>query len=154
MTHRRGPRTDVQLPRRAAAGTIHSMLASLRPPLLVLTLALAALCGATRAAADGGDREVRVRGTCTGRSVSELRVRVDDGRLRIDLRVQSPQRYPRWTVVVLRERRIVFRGPVRTVHGGRELELRRTIVDWPGTDTVVVRASTRDGQSCRASATV
>jgi len=130
------------------------MLASTRLPLLALTLALAALCGATRAAADGGDREVRVRGACTGRNVSQLRVRAEDGRLRIDVRVQSPRPYARWTVVVLRERRIVFRGPVRTVQGGRELELRRTVADWPGTDTVAVRASTRDGQSCRASATV
>jgi hypothetical protein len=127
-----------------------------RPWLSVLapTLALAALCGATRAAADGGDHEVRVRGVCTGRSVSELRVRTEDGRLRIDVRVESQRSYARWTVLVLRERRIVFRGPVRTVQGGRELELRRTILDWPGTDTVVVRASTRDGRSCRASATV
>jgi hypothetical protein len=130
------------------------VLASPRLPLLGLTLALAALCAATRAAADGGGREVRVRGACTGRNVSELRVRAEDGRLRIDVRVQSARRYPRWTVVVLRERRIVFRGPVRTVGGGRELELRRMIADWPGTDTLVVRASTRGGQSCRASATV
>ena len=42
--------------------------------------------------------------------------------------------------------RVVFRGTLRPARGGgHAVVLRRTVADWPGTDTVVVRASTRTG---------
>lgn len=131
------------------------MLAALR--LLVLACAVSAATALTlptpSAADHGRGDEVRVQGSCTGSADSELRVRAEDGRLRIEFRVRSDRPSRAWTVVVLRERRIVFRGPLRAGGGGRELELRRTISDWPGTNTIVVRASSRTGQSCRATAT-
>jgi len=103
---------------------------------------------------DGPGKDVRVRGWCSGSNSSQLRVRVDDGRLRIEFRIDADRRYGAWSIVVLRERRIVYRGSLSPGFGGRRVELRTRIADWPGTDAVVVRASTRTGQSCRATATV
>jgi len=53
--------------------------------------------------------------------------------------------------VVLRERRIEYRGVLRTAPRGRSVELRRSLPDWPGSEQVVVRA-VAGGETCRASA--
>jgi hypothetical protein len=105
------------------------------------------------AADDGDDRaEVRTRGVCTGESVSTLRVRSEEGTLRIEFRIDSYGRAVRtWTLVVLRERRIAFRGTLRPVRGSRSIRLRRTVADWPGSEQIVVRAVAADSETCRAS---
>ena len=56
----------------------------------------------------------------------------------------------RWAVVLIHERRLVARVRVRTGSGSRAFSLRRTIADWPGRDTVVVRALGPRGEICRA----
>ena len=96
-----------------------------------------------------GDRrtEVEVRGGCGSR----LRLRAEDGRIRIDFELRSRSGV-RWAVVVLHERRIASRGTYRTRSGG-SLELRRYVGDWYGSDTIAVRA-TAPGQTCRVSATI
>lgn len=129
------------------------------PRFLLLACALLVAVGlaipTSAVADDGPHKDVRVRGSCTGSSESRLRVRAEDGRLRIEFRIDADRRYGAWAIVLLRERRIVFRGTLTPAGGGGPaLELRRTIADWPGTNTVAVRASTRTGQSCRATATV
>ena len=124
-------------------------------PLACALLVAVGLAIPTSAVADDGPhKDVRARGSCTGSNESRLRVRAEDGRLRIEFRIDADRRYRAWAIVLLRERRIVFRGTLTPGGGGRALELRRTIADWPGTNTVAVRASTRTGQSCRATATV
>jgi len=132
------------------------MVAAPRSRLLACALvASTALAGAAAARADDGGRsETRIEGRCAVSSDFSLRVRGEGGRLRIELRLDSERPYRTWTVVIVRERRLVFRGTVRPVHGGREVDLRRTVSDWPGTDTIVVRASTPSGESCRATVTV
>jgi hypothetical protein len=79
---------------------------------LVFLLALAAL-GATAApsGADDGRTEVRVTRKCTGASSFRLRVRAEDGWIRIDAEVERARPGSRWTLIVLHERRIVL--PVR-----------------------------------------
>jgi hypothetical protein len=128
------------------------------PRLRALSCALAAGVGlglVSQAAADhGGGNDVRVEGSCTGSTKSELRVRAEDGRLRIEFRIDADRRYRAWSVVILRERRIVFRGTMRSGRGTHRVDVRRTIDDWPGTDAVVARASARGGQSCVATVTV
>jgi hypothetical protein len=128
------------------------------PRLRLLACALAAGAGlglASQAAADhGGGSDVRVQGSCTGSTRSELRVRAEDGRLRIEFRIDTGKRYRAWSVVILRERRIVFRGTMRAGRGTDRVDVRRTIDDWPGTDKVVARASARGGQSCIATVSV
>jgi hypothetical protein len=122
-------------------------------PLLIV--AAAALAGALGAAADHGDRvEVRAEGTCSGASASELRVRAEDGWLRVEFRVDSGRPARGWSITLLRERRIAFRGTLRALGGGRSIELRRTLPAWPGSEALVVRAAGPRGETCLASATV
>jgi hypothetical protein len=144
------------LPGEAAASTIEAMVTA--PRLRLLACALVAGTGlvlASQAAADGGhDTDVRVKGSCTGSTTSELRVRTQDGRLQIEFRIDTKRRYRAWSLVILRERRIVFRRTVRAGSGGHAVDVRRTIDDWPGTDAIVARASARGGQSCVATVAV
>ena len=123
-------------------------------PLLALAVAVVGLVIPACAAADDGDdrAEVRTRGVCTGPSVSTLRVRSEEGTVRIEFQIDSPRNAARtWTLVVLRERRIAFQGMLRPAHGSRSVRLRRTVPDWPGSEQIVVRAVTVNGETCRAS---
>jgi hypothetical protein len=121
---------------------------------LVLAAFLVALVLPLSAAADDdpGD-EVRRHGTCTRSSDVELRLRADDRRIRVELEIETSRRGAKWSVIVLHERRTAFRGALRTRSNG-SLELRRSVPDWFGTDTVVVRASGPRSERCRASATL
>jgi hypothetical protein len=115
---------------------------------------LAALASPVAARADD-DGDVRVERRCTLRSTVELRVRArDDDRLRVEVDVRTPRRGARWVVILIHERRLVARLPVRTGPSSRSFSLRRTIADWPGRDTVVVRAIGPRGEICRAAVEV
>jgi hypothetical protein len=122
--------------------------------LLALLVVAVGLVTPPWASADGGDDgvEIRARGVCTGPSVSALRIRSDEGTLRIEFRIDSPRRAARsWTLVILRERRIAYRGVVRPAGGHHSVRLRRAVVDWPGAEQIVVRAVAVGGETCRAS---
>ena len=117
---------------------------------MVLAAVLAAALAAPAAAQDS--REVRVRTECSTGSETELRLRADDGELRVELRIESPGG-SRWSVILLHERRIAFRGSVRATRSSR-LRVRRTLRDLYGRDRVVVRASGPRSETCRISATI
>jgi hypothetical protein len=125
-------------------------------PHLALLLAIAAV-GATAAPAradhGGGRSEVRVTSRCTGASTLRLRLRAEDGWIRIDAEIEPVRAGSRWSVIVLHERRIVARVTLATRQAG-SVELRRSVRDWFGSDTIVVRASAVGGGTCRAAAAV
>lgn len=151
----RGRRTEVPLP--APHGTLHPSLVATRwlPLALVLVIAALLLVPATVRADDGPDGEARVAGRCTSGAASELRVRTrDDGELRIDLVLRSRGPAQRWLVVVVHERRIVYRGAVRAGRSSNRTALRRAVADLFGPDTVSIRASSGPGETCRATVTV
>ena len=119
---------------------------------LVATLALfAVLCTAAPAVAEDGDgREVRATGSCTGSSRYRLRLRAEDGKLEIRFEIDA-SRAGAWSVILLHERRIVYRGVVRTRTRNSELRVRRLVDDWYGRDAIGVRASGPQAETCRAS---
>lgn len=130
-----------------------------RSPTRILVLAVAsclALAVPALAAADDGERkDVRKAGSCTGASRATLRLTADDDEIRVELRIeQKTKARSSWRVIVLHERRIAFRGTVRTRSGSRSLRVRRTVANWFGRDTIVVRASGPGAETCRASASV
>ena len=120
---------------------------------------LAALCAALAlplsASADDneGRDEVRRTGTCTATSSTTMRLRADDGRLRVELEIEHSRRGSTWAVILLHERRIAFRGTLRARDDG-SIKLRRTVPDWLGSDTVAARAIGPRAESCRVSATL
>ena len=121
--------------------------------LLAVVAACAALSLPAVATADD-DNEVRKAGMCTASSRIDIRLRAEDDEIRIDLEIRTQQRRSAWSVILLRERRTVFRGVIRSRDGSRTVKLRRTIDNWFGRDSIVVRASGPRLETCRVSATV
>ncbi len=120
--------------------------------LLAAVAACAALSLPAVATADD-EKEVRKAGTCTASSRIAIRVRADGDEIRIDLEIRAQRRNTAWRVILLRERRTVFNGVIRS-RDSRTAKLRREIDDWFGRDSIVVRASGPRLETCRVSATV
>jgi hypothetical protein len=122
---------------------------------LVAVLSAPALPGATAVARDGDrDRvEVREAGTCGRSSAMRLRLRAEDGRIRVDTRVRTA-RTGTWRLTVLHERRTVLRARVRVTRSSRGFERRVVVPDWAGADAVSARAVSPAGETCTATATV
>jgi len=123
----------------------------------MLLLGAVATCAAlslpsVASADDGGD--VRKAGSCTASSKMNVRLRADDGKIRVELEIEGRQHGAAWNVILLRERRIAFRGVIRARKGNREARLRRTLDDWFGRDSIVIRASGPRAEICRVSAAI
>jgi hypothetical protein len=160
MRPRRGPRTDVRLPGATPGPSLSTVdIASPRRRraaglLAALVLAALAYAGPADARDDDGERvEVRVTGTCGRESTARLRLRAEDGEIRVDLRVRTPSAGV-WRVAVLHERRLVRRARVRAHRGARGFEYRVVLPDFAGPDAVAVRAVAPRGETCSAGATV
>ena len=120
-------------------------------------LVLAALGASSPGLADDGGRvEVRRQGACTGttRASWELRLRADEGRIRVEFRIRASAPGTTWRVVLLHERRVVYTGRVTAPRDDRSLGVRRTVSDWAGTDAFVARATGPRGALCTGSATL
>ena len=134
-------------------GTI-DVVAGLRSLFALALAGLLVLTAPVAARADDGD-DVRVERPCSARSTVRLRVRTrDEDELRVDLTVRTPRRGAAWSVVVVHERRIAWRGTQRTGSSSGAFSRRLTLSDWPGRDMVTVRALGPGGEVCRASVTV
>src|ERR1051325_11510218 len=123
--------------------------------LAIALLLLALSAGAAQARGDDyGGGEVRVAGSCGPGVTSSLRLRADDGR--IELRFQLEQRRGRgvWRITVVHEQRVSARATRKTTRSDRSFELRRTLADLSGSDTVAVHAWGPGGLGCRATATL
>jgi len=116
---------------------------------LLLLLALPGVAVADR----GGDDETRVRTKCAGGTAElRLRTRDDDAAAAIEIEFRIDTRRPEaWRIVVLHERSLVYQGSRRAT---RSLRYRRLVPDWPGRETVAVRATTRTGRACRLQAAI
>jgi hypothetical protein len=82
------------------------------------------------------------------------RLRAEDGRIRIDVELEHLRQRGVWNLVILHERRVVARATLSARTSTGVLQLRRSVADWFGSDTVVSRASGPGGEQCRATGTV
>ena len=132
---------------RTAGGPLVHRLRVLAPlALALLTLALPAA-----AFARGGD-DARATGSCGRGASAELRVRAHHGAIEVELRVRRARDGERWSVALVHERRVVWRGSARTAGDG--FRVRRTVPDYPGADELSARAVNRRGLTCQATATL
>ena len=103
----------------------------------------------------GGERvEARADGVCGRSSTASLRLRAEDGEIRVDMHVDT-SRYGVWRLTVLHERRRV--GAVKRVRATRAeggFEYRIMLPDFAGPDAVWVRAVAPRGETCSAGTTV
>lgn len=117
-----------------------------------MSLALALGAPAPALGRGGGDEDVRVTGTCGKRAESELRLRAEDGAIRVEFEVDANRPRESWRVVLVHERRVVWRGRARTRSGSGSFRVRRSVPDFAGVDQVTARASGPGGNTCQAAA--
>jgi len=119
----------------------------------LLAIALVLVQGAVAAPAKDGDDDVRVTGKCTGGVRSSMRVRTRDEGIEVRFEVERG-RVGTWSVTLVHERRVAWRGKYRIRRAGGSFEIRRTVADLPGADSFTARALGPRGITCRADATL
>ena len=119
---------------------------------VALALALGAAAPALGSARD--DDDARVKGTCGRGVTSQLRLRAEDGAISVEFELDSNRGGQRWRLVLVHERRVVWRGRARTRSGSGSFRIRRSVPDFSGVDQVSVRASGPGGNTCQATTSV
>ena len=108
----------------------------------------------TRQRGDDGD-DARVNGTCgSGRDVAAPAQGRATARSASSSSSTAAARGERWRVVLVHERRVVWRGRARTRSGSGSFRIRRSVPDFAGADQVSVRASGPRGNTCQATTAV
>lgn len=102
----------------------------------------------------GGKDDVRVSGVCGRGATSSLRVRAHDDGIEVRFKLRQTRGRGVWRVTIVHENRVASRTSARTTRSDDSFELRRSLSDLPGSDTVVVHAWGPAGLGCRATATL
>jgi hypothetical protein len=126
------------------------MCTRLAPAVAALCVALALVAPAPALGRGGDDDDVRISGTCGKGATSKLRLRPKDGAIQVEFEVKANRGGQRWRVVLVHERRVAWRGRVRTRSGSESFRVRRSIPDFGGADQVTARASGPRGNTCQA----
>jgi hypothetical protein len=116
-------------------------------PLLAAVAAAGCLLAPARALASD---EVRVSGSCGAGATSSMRLKDEGNRIEARFEARSGRSAARWRVVVVQERRVVWRGSPRARTG--RIRVRRELTDLAGVDRVRVIASGPSGLRCVADA--
>lgn len=104
------------------------------------------------AVAKDGRGEVRVAGVCGSGATSKLRLKSEDDGIELRFEVDHSRAGVLWRVVLVHERRIAWKGSVRTTRPSGSFQVRRTVQDLAGADAVSARALGPGGLVCRAAA--
>jgi len=113
---------------------------------------LAALALPAPALARGGGDDVRVAGSCGRGASAELRVKGDHGAIEVEYRVRRGRSGERWSVALVHERRVAWRGRATTSGSNDGFRIRRTLPNYAGADEITARASGPRGLTCTATA--
>jgi hypothetical protein len=112
-------------------------------------VAAAGLLSAAPGAAAKDRDDVKVVGSCTRTSASELKLSAEDGRIEVEFEVDQNRVGVRWSVVIRRNGRIVHRAVKVTRRPSGSFTARVVTANAAGQDRFVATA-TRAGESCRA----
>ncbi len=116
----------------------------------VATAAMVIMAGATPATAGGSD--VIKRGGCSGSAVWKLKASAQDGRIEVEGEVDSNRNGQTWRWRIMHNGDVSAHGKAKTKAPSGSFDVRRTVVDAPGTDRLVWRArQVATGQTCRGS---
>lgn len=122
--------------------------------LVLLLLAVSAGTAAARGRDGDGNGDVRVAGDCGPGAVSSLRVQARDGGIEVRFRLRQPRGRGAWRMTIVHENRVAVRVTSKTTRTDDSFDVRRTLPDLVGSDTVVVHAWGPSGLGCRATATL
>ena len=121
---------------------------------LVALLLLALSAGSAGARGGDGGGDVRVAGDCGRAAVSSLRVQARNDGIEVRFRLQQLRGRGAWRMTIVHENRVSARATSKTTRSDDSFELRRTLPDLVGSDTVVVHAWGPSGLGCLATATL
>ena len=119
------------------------------------TLAAVAVTGALVAtaapAALAKSGDVRTSGTCSAGATWKLKAKADDGRLEVELEVDSNRVGQSWSWRIKDNGVLVRSGTATTVAPSGSFEVERRIANRAGTDTITAYARhAASGQTCSA----
>ena len=115
------------------------------------TLAAAALAfGGGTASAKGGDRFVRVAGTCSSGISAKLKAKNDGRVIEVEFEVDQNRTGVRWNWRLVRGTAVVRRGASITRGPSGSFSVERRIANPAGVNRVAFRAVSSGGKTCRA----
>jgi len=117
-------------------------------------IAALALAPAAASAKHGGDRGVRVAGSCDHGVTSKLKLKNDDGVIEVEFEVDQNRVGRTWNVKLKRDGSVFWRGQRTTQAPSGSFSVQRRLANGPGSDHVVGKAISPSGQVCRASLTI
>lgn len=123
-------------------------VALLAPLVLLSSVALAG-----PAAAKGDGDGVRVSGNCSGSADWKLKAKNDDGRLEVELEIDSNRSGQTWDWKLTHNGIKVSSGTSKTAGRSGSFSIERKITNRAGTDNIALTASRR-GQTCKGSLTI
>lgn len=144
--------TRTNVPLRPSRGQAHTRCVTRVLALVLVLLALSAGAVQARGGHDGG--EARVAGACGRGATSSLRLRADDGGIEVRFRLRQTRGHGLWRIAIVHEERVSSRATRRTARSHDSFELRRTLPDLQGSDTIAIHAWGPRGLGCRAAATL
>jgi len=118
---------------------------------------LSALTLGSLAAAPAGAKGTVVtkRGTCTGSTLSKLKLHPDGRVIQVEFEVDSNRVGQRWQVKIVDNTAVVFSGARKTVAPSGSFTVERRIANKAGVDNVVATAKNiKTGERCTAKASV
>jgi hypothetical protein len=136
----------------------------IRAALAAVAIALAVPATGAGGEGDEEENESVTRVSCLG-GIAELRLETDDddddgaagdsdSEIAVALRVNARRPVAVWRLVLLHERRIVYRGTRRSTGSSYRLRYTRRLPDWLGRQTVAARIAADIGRTCRLEATI
>jgi hypothetical protein len=108
----------------------------------------------TRVSCMGGTAELRLETQDDEEGDDDIGIAEGDSWIDVELLVRVRRPVAVWRLVLLHERRIVYRGTRRSVGSGYSLRYMRRVPEWLGRQTVVARLATSSGRTCRLEATI
>ncbi len=151
MTRRtKVPRLPIRSPHTGGV----SRLVLLALVLLAFSAGAADARGNDHGGGGSGSEDVRVAGDCGRGASSSLRIRAHDDGIEVRFRLRQTRGRGTWRITIVHENRVSFRAASKTTRTDDSFELRRTLPDLRGSDTVVVHAWGPTGLGCRATATL
>ncbi len=122
---------------------------------LAATMTLAALVAGTVAVAPlasaKGSDAVRASGGCSGSATWKMKAKPDDGRIELELEVDSNRVGQVWSVIIKDNGVRVFSGTRTTLAPSGSFSVNKRVANRAGTDRFVgVATNVRSGQTCTA----
>ena len=111
-----------------------------------------AVIGTAPAQAGGSDYRVIRTGACSGSATWKLKAKADDGRIEVELEIDSNRTGQVWDVTLRRDGRTFWTGSRTTQGASGSFSVDRRISNSAGDDVIVGRA-TRGSQVCRGQVT-